>query len=273
MTTSTSPTTTGNRRLRTTLLIVGSIVLAAVIAGAIISLTVTATRPDTSARYTVIQDFESIDLNTQETDVTLRYADVDETQLSLHQDGGASVSLSRHIDDGVLSVTAKDSDWLPWSWGFSDRSSTLEIVLPETLEATPVSVKVTSNAGDLRLDGEFATVFLDSTAGNVSLAGGAEDLTVHSTAGNVKASDYGLTGPLVGRSTAGDVAYQFRTIPASVDITSSAGRVSFAVPQGSYRIVARSIAGNIVQKVESSDSSDRVFHFDSTAGDILITNQ
>lgn len=257
--------------LRTVLLVIGSIVIVIVLSITAMRVAAAVTRQDSSGAVPVSDEFDAVELRTSASDVTIDYRDVDETTLEFRQGDSTDVSFEHGVTGNVLRIVIEHRGW--WGWDFGGEGSALEVTLPQSLQSTPISVDLTSAAGDVVVDGRFDAMSVESTAGDVRLSGGATELTLTTTAGDARVEDFALRGDLVGESTADDVFYDFSSIPDGVHIESTAGNVSFTVPEGDYRIETTTTAGEIDSRVSSDVDSDRVFEFRTTAGDILITNR
>lgn len=273
------PAPAGQNTLRTVLLVFGSIILAIALAVAGVRVANSLDREDTSGEYTVTQQFESIDLRTSAADVEIHQLQVDKPELRFDQ-GNTNLRLEHSVSDGVLHITV-DHEGLGW-WGFGDwnfgdfglwnnEGAKLIVALPEELD--DVSITYDGTAGNLDVAGEYADVNLESTAGDLRLTGGADSLELTTTAGDVTMDDYSLRGPFRSESTAGEGAFQFSTLPERMDVRSTAGDVRVELPRGDYRIETDSTAGEIQQDASSNSSSDRVYVFETTAGDIFISER
>ena len=264
-------TSHSRRRLRTALLMGGTIAITALIVGTV--LTVGWTRSDASTRDTISQPFSTIRVSSDATELTVRYAEVDATQVIFHQGNRIwKASLRHDVSGGVLTVAETGNSLTPFGWIPTDPT-TLEIVLPKSEEATPPAVDTTTQSGDVHISGRFADVAVNSAAGNITLEGGADSLTVSAQSGNVSVENYLLHGPLTGTTAAGNSDYSFRNLPSHAVLISRAGNITFTVPHGSYLINCRSEAGTVHQTAPSTLGSERVYQLKATAGDITVANR
>src|SRR5690554_1025941 len=269
----TTPTSRQPNTLRTVLLVVGSIILVIILVGTIARFAFSANREDTSGTYTVEQQFDTVQLRASAADVNVRYTDIDEAELKFDQ-GGSNLRLDYDVSGGVLKVRVHQPGW-GWNfgnWGW-DNSATLDLSLPESMERDTVELMIETTAGNLTLDGEYGDVEIESTAGNLRMSGAADNLRISTTAGNVQLKDYSVSGAFTSESTAGDSSLQFDSLPDSIDVQSTAGNVNATVPSGSYRIETDTTAGNVQQNVSSDQNSDRVYRFETTAGNIELNER
>jgi hypothetical protein len=269
------PTTPPRRKLRSALLVTGSVVLVALVIGAIVIVGEAAggKRSDASAHYLITESFDAVRINAHAADVTVRYANVDSAQVVFHQGTQVRSATIRHtVANGVLVVTESVSGSVPFGWMAAD-ATTLELVLPQSHETTPIGLDATIQAGNLDLSGRFAALTIASNAGNITLHGGAQSLNLRAQSGNVTANRYILNGPITSTTIAGDSTYDFSTLPSRATLSTGAGNLSFTVPKGSYRITSRSVAGTVHQHVTSTASASRVYTLHDNAGNITVANR
>lgn len=262
-----------SKTLRNILLIAGSIIILAVLATAAARVASALGREDTSGDFAVSGDFDTIDLRATAADIVVGYGAVSQAELHFDQ-GDSNLTLGHSVSNGVLRISVENGGWGWWGfgdWGFwNHEGARLGVVLPEGLEGDDVVLLLDTTAGNMQIDGTFGDVRVESTAGDVSLAGEAQNLEVRTTAGDVRLDGYRLNGSLSGDSTAGDTFYGFSSLPEAIDISSTAGNVTVELPDGDYRIETDTTAGEIRQDVSSDAGSDRLYRFETTAGDINI---
>lgn len=263
--------------LRTVLLVVGSIVLAIILITTVVRVTYSLNREDTSGTFSVEEPFDQVDVRVSAANVDVEFADIAAPRIKFDQ-GGTNLRLDREVSGGVLTVTVDHPGWgwFGWVgdgwWGWDDHAS-LEITLPESMERDAITLDIDSSAGDLRVSGDYGDVTVESTAGNVRMAGAAESLEISTTAGNVNLDDLSVTGAFRSDSTAGNGTFDFRTLPESIDVQSTAGDLRVTLPAGSYRIETDTTAGNVTQGVSSDQNADRVYRFETTAGNIELNER
>lgn len=275
ITTPNSPARPSRRSLRTVLLATGAVVLVALVASAIVIVggAVGGKRSDASARYSITDSFDSVRINAEAADVTVRYASVDSAQLIFHQGTQVRSAALRHtVARGVLTVTESVSGSLPLGWIAAD-ATTLEIILPKSDETRPVDLDATIQAGNLDLTGKFAALKVASSAGNVTLHGGAGSLDLKTESGNVTATSYSVRGPVISTTTAGDSRYEFSTLPSRATLSASAGDIWLSIPKGNYEVSGRSLAGTVHQTVSNTPGASRVYTLRDNAGNITVANR
>jgi len=258
--------------LRTVLLVVGSIVIVLVLAFAAVRIVRALNNEDTSGIHPISQSFETLELRSSAADVViLRESGVDRTELRFDQ-GDTNLRLEYAVRGGVLKATVGNDDWGWWgfgNWGdWRSRGALITVVLPADADA--IALDLRSTAGDVDVDGDFTDVAVRSTAGNVTLSGSAGELRLDTTAGEAALDDFSVSGSFRSETTAGDMDFDFAELPRSIDVRSTAGTVRVGLPDGRYRIEADSTAGSIRNEVSSYASSDRVYRFTTTAGDIEL---
>lgn len=272
---SAAPTPRKSNTLRTVLLVIGSIILAIILVGTIARFAFAANREDTSGTFAVEQQFDTVKLRASAVDVTVNYTDIDEAEIAFDQ-GGSNLQLDFKVSGGELRVRVDHPGW-GWlggfgNWGWND-SATLELSLPEGMQRDGVDLFVENTAGNLTVDGEYGDVELESTAGDVRMTGAVDDLEIRTTAGNVRVNGVEVNGSFLGESTAGDVSIEFDSLPESIVMESTAGNVKALLPRGSYRIDTDTTAGNVTQNLSSDQNSDRVYRFETTAGNIELNER
>ena len=268
------PAPARNNTLRTVLLVVGSIVLAIILITTVVRVAYSLNREDTSGTFTVEESFDQIDVRVSAADVDVEYADIAEARIKFDQ-GGTNLRLDRDVSGGVLTITVDHPGWGWWSWGGDGwwgwgDNATLELTLPEAMQEDELALGIDSSAGNLTVSGDYGNVTVESTAGNVRMAGAAQSLEISTTAGNVNLRDLSVTGAFSSESTAGNGTFEFRTLPDSIDVQATAGDLRITLPRGSYRIETDTTAGNVTQDVSSDQNADRVYRFETTAGNIEI---
>lgn len=267
------PAPARNNTLRTVLLVVGSIVLAIILVTTVVRVAFSLNREDTSGTFAVEESFEKMDIRASAADVEVSYSDVDQAEIEFDQ-GGTNLRLEREVSNGTLTVTVEHPGWGWFGWGFGDWGwddhATLKLTLPDALEGDGMDVTIDSTAGDLGVFGEFGDVAVESTAGNVRMEGSVDDLEISTTAGDVRLDDLAVAGSFRSESTAGDGTFELNSLPESMDVHATAGDVRVVLPRGSYRIETDTTAGKVTQGVSSDQNADRVYRFETTAGDIEL---
>jgi Putative adhesin len=271
------PAPARNNTLRTVLLVVGSIILAIILITTVVRVAYSLNREDTSGTFTVEDSFDEVEVRVSAADVVVEYADVDQARIKFEQ-GGTNLRLDRHVSGGVLTVTVDQPGWGWWNWGGDGwwgmgHDASLRLTLPEALEDEALALDIDSSAGDLRVFGDFGNVGVESTAGNVRMSGSTGNLEISTTAGNVDLNDLAVSGTFRSESTAGNGSFEFRTLPDRMDVQATAGDIRVVLPRGSYRIETDTTAGNVQQNVSSAQNADRVYRFETTAGNIEINER
>ena len=263
-----------NNTLRTVLLVVGSIVLAIILITTVARVAFSLNREDTSGTFAVQESFDEIDLRVSAANVEVEFADIDEPQIVFDQ-GDTNLRMDSDVSGGVLTVKVEHPGWgwFGWIgngwWGW-DEFASLKLTLPEAMEEDAMTLGIDSSAGNLTVSGDYGDVSIDSTAGNVEIAGSARSMAISTTAGNVDLVDLSVSGTFRSDSTAGNGTFEFSTLPDSITVEATAGDLEVTLPGGSYRIETDTTAGNVQQNVNSDQNADRVYRFETTAGNIEI---
>jgi hypothetical protein len=265
------PTTPSRSALRTTLLAVGSVLVAGtlVLGGVQVAQAAGARDGDDTGVYTMPSDASSLRVESSAATVSVAYGDVDRPTLDFDS-GGSSIRLSRYMVGDTLTVKVGGDGWWPFglfSFG-SLRDASLEVVLPR--DSAPVGLSVDSSAGSVDVVGDFAAVDLSSSAGSVTIAGSADSLHLDSSAGRVTGTDLDVTGEVQASSSAGSATLSFVSLPSSMTVESSAGSVRVALPDGDYEIRADASLGSVTQSVASRPGAPRVYTLESSAGSVTV---
>ena len=262
-----------NSALRGILLLIGSILLIGMLVSAGLRIVQLAGFEDHSGTHQVTEAVDSVLLDTSAADVVVQYGDVTHPQIDFDQARDDQV-MRYGVRNGELRV---DVDQRRGFWffgpsiGWGSRGSELTLTLPTG--ATGMDLSLNTTAGDLQAHGDFGALDIDMTAGQMLLSGGAESVQVDSTAASLRAEDFAVTGPVGVDITAGDLHFEAADLPSAIDVTSTAAGVRFELPAGEYEIRTDSTAGGVNQGVASTPGADRVYTFDSTAGEVVLVER
>ncbi|MBF4572127.1 DUF4097 family beta strand repeat protein [Herbiconiux sp. VKM Ac-1786] len=262
-----------DRSLRIALLAIGSALVLLLVGVGMLQLVqsaANANRGDDSGSYPAAGPFDSLEVDVSAASVTVSYADVAEPRFDFDS-GGSSLRFDQRMLGDTLRVTVGDRGW--WPIRLFDLSSlgdaSLAVTLPRSAE--PVALAVDSSAGAVRVDGDFAALSLESSAGDVELSGSADSLHLETSAGRITGTGLVVTGPVVSESSAGDTSLSFASLPASISVDSSAGSVTVALPDGEYELRTDTSFGRVQLGVPSTPGADRVYSFETSAGDLVLT--
>ncbi|WP_167139424.1 DUF4097 family beta strand repeat-containing protein [Diaminobutyricimonas sp. TR449] len=288
MTTPTTPTTPApepvpasprskNRGLRIALIVIGSVIIAGILISSVVNIVMAMNRTDASGTYTVEEEFTSVDIEADISDVTVSFGDVGNARIEFRQgDSARNIAFSQQVngDEFSVKVLARGGLWWPFGDGnfFGGDSPTLDIVLPEAMADGSLDLALDATAGDVNLDGEYAAMRIDLTAGNLDLTGSATDLSIDSTAGNIDLDTMSAQTVDIS-STAGDVRVDLATLPDEFEIASVAGNQTVWLPEGDYDIDTDTTAGNVTVDVPSNPDAALSYSFSSTAGNIEINER
>ncbi|MGY0232828.1 DUF4097 family beta strand repeat-containing protein [Longispora urticae] len=115
-------------------------------------------------------------------------------------------------------------------------------------------------------------VTVKTSAGPVDATGLTGDVSLATNAGSVEAVSMG-TKKLKIRSDAGRIRAEFTVVPDDVDVQTSAGSVTVAVPSGTaYAVDARTSAGSRDITVQTDPASTHKIKAETSAGKIEVRN-
>lgn len=258
--------------LRRILLIVGSIALVVLIGYVVVAALGFATRSDASRDISFSETIEELEIDAEVTDVDVVFASVTDTQVSFEQRGTLrTLDFDARVVGSTLRVTVDETGWFPWFIGGSGESR-LTITLPEDAAGPSFDVSLESSVGDVTLDGDFGELELENTVGGIDVTGSATSLDVASTVGNVRLNGVDVSADVTVRTTTGDARLDLSTVPASLTVTSTVGDVTVRIPDGSYRVQTDTTVGTIAVDVTSDTSASTVLRFETTVGDIRVSN-
>lgn len=262
---------TPNRTLRTVLLIVGGIALAIILTVTAIGATraaVASGDDDGDGTRVLAGGIASVRVDASVADLTVQLADVDEPTIEWDS-GTTGLRLRTDLDGGELDVRVRDRGWGPFGWWPDERGgqASLTVLLPE--RAAGVDLDLEATAGTLDLSGAWGDVRVESTVGEVRLAGRAASLDLTATAGSVSGSGLEI-GDVAVESTVGDIDLGFAVVPRSIDAVTTAGMLRAALPDGDYEIRSETVVGGFTSGLTSTPGAERVYRFESTAGDIVL---
>lgn len=247
-TTPTPPTPRRPRTLRTVLLVVGSVLLAAVLLLVGLQVASAGDDQDHSRTSTVGETVDRLTVDAAATDVTVRRADVDRPRIVFA--AGDTRLRERHwVRDGALTVEVTGP-----GWGVTDlsigvrRGADLTIELPRTTADVPV--RIGTSAGDVTVTGRYGALDLTSTQGDVSVSGSAGTVTVS--------------------ATSGDVGLELTTAPSRVVVDTTSGDQQVRLPRGEYAITAETTVGDVDNALGTDPDADRRYRFTAVAGDVAI---
>ncbi len=140
------------------------------------------------------------------------------------------------------------------------------------LSATGISadVRLVTNSGDVQAVGLSGDAYLRTSSGDVvgrELAGPAE---LRSSSGDVFATGLG-TGAIRARTSSGDVALRFASIPTLADAETSSGDAMITVPRGptEYHVMLETNSGDREFGVLQDDNSPHLLSARTSSGDAI----
>ncbi len=264
-----TPQARPDRTLRTVLLAVGSVLIAAVLVLGVVQYAQATTGEDESGAFTVADPFDTLVVDTSAVTVSVRYDDSRDTALVDFDSDGSPLRFQHTVNGERLEVSVRSRGWWPFG-GLTGLNAhpKLEIVLPGSLE--PVALDVETSAGEVDAAGDFTAVSVDSSAGEVTLSGSADSLDLSTSAGSITGTDLDVTGPVTSETSAGTMTLGFVSLPSSMRVEAAAGDVRVALPDGEYEIRTDTAVGSVVQGLRSTPGAARVYSFETSAGDVTL---
>lgn len=258
--------------LRTTLIVIGSVLLLLLLVSVAVNIITALTRTDASGTYTVTEPFETVRVDVDASNVNVSFGNVDEPSITFDQgDSNRAVTFEQEVRGVELRIVAQTrGGFFPfgiWPWGMD--TSRLDVVLPAELNDGSLGIAVSSAAGNVSLDGAYDDVTLELTAGNLDLSGSATALSIDATAGDVRVDDYTASDVRID-TTAGNVMLDFAELPDEITASSVAGDQEIVLPDGEYRIETDTTAGEVSIDAPSDPDAARTYSFSTVAGDIRI---
>ncbi|HRN29437.1 MAG TPA: DUF4097 family beta strand repeat-containing protein [Terrimesophilobacter sp.] len=259
------------RALRTTLLVLGGVVLLAIIALVVVTGVNSASRTDASGEYTFDTVFSELDVATDVADVDVRFADVGSTTAS-YVDGEArrNVTFTAEASGSTLVVRVTDDGSSWWFLPSFSSAPVLRIVLPQSLAG--LDVAVSSSVGNVTLDGTFGDLVASGAVGDVSVSGSAASSDVSADVGNVTAEEFAVRGAASFEADTGDIVIVLTEVPSALSVRTDVGDQTVVLPRGSYRVEASSTLGDVTVNVDSDASSSTVFRFVGSVGNVTVTH-
>lgn len=134
-------------------------------------------------------------------------------------------------------------------------------------EGTSVRARLTS--GDVRLTGS-SNVDVKTTSGAIELTRVGGDVTVRSTSGEIRGDALRPT-TVTANATSGDVTLHLAA-PADVRARTTSGDLTLVVPDGGYRIDARTSSG--AKRIRAADDPSGRHRLDlrTSSGDLTVTH-
>ncbi|HEX5997680.1 MAG TPA: DUF4097 family beta strand repeat-containing protein [Jiangellales bacterium] len=225
-----------------------------------------ALRSSDRTTHPIADGFDRVDVDVDAGSVRIEGSDDGTASLTATTESAllADADVSFDVEDGQLTVEGDCSSglWLV-NWG---RCS-VEVVLRVPPD---VAVVANSGAGTVTTVGLTGSADLSSSAGAVRVDGHSGPLRAHSSAGGVTVTGLSSDDAEI-TSSAGAVDVTAIDPPASLRASSSAGRVTVALPDGqSYNVDADSSAGSTTVEVPTDSSSPYRVEAKSSAGAVTV---
>lgn len=213
-----------------------------------------------------VSGVESLDLDTNASEVTVEFGDVAEAELTVRGGRGGEWTLER--DEDELVVRSPDT-WFGWWFGrWFDDDRTVVLTLPNELEGIDASFDV--SAGSLDVTGRFGEIDVEMAAGDVTIDGEATSVDTHLSAGSADILLDGVSEAEFSAS-AGDLTVELTgAAPRETTIDVSAGSIDATLPDGEYNVTQNISAGDLDNGLEQSSSSGNTIDVSVSAGSVTL---
>lgn len=171
---------------------------------------------------------------------------------------GTAPSTSHRVSAGTLTLDSDCPALETCSVGY-------DITVPRAM-----TVRVTSNVGEIRLRSLSGQVTAHTNAGGIDLGSVSGPVEATGHAGSIRGQD--VSSPRVTvRSTAGTIDVTFSAVPATVTATSVIGSVTLRVPGSvSYNVTASASVGSTHVGVRRSPASPHVITAATRTGSVTV---
>lgn len=250
--------------------VVGGIALASAGATAAYGAAHTLARSDRSDRASV-SGVTVLEVDANSSDVSIRFDDVREAELSVTGAGGDWV-LER--DGDTLELRSPGNWWSwggDWSWfglGSWDPEAQVELVLPQELAGIDADVKV--SAGSLRLDGDFDALAANVMAGSVRIEGTANSVDAQLSAGRAVIDLVDVDAASFEVSAGELIANLDGRAPSDVGVDVSAGSATVTLPDEKYDVRQQVSAGSFDNRLQTSSNTRSTVQVELSAGSITL---
>ncbi len=245
-----SPTPRRQRTLRTVLLIVGSVFIAALLALVAVQVIGSSESHDQSRTSSIEDTFDRVTVHTAATDVVVEHADVDQPQL-VFAAGDTTLRETHNIKNGELIIDVDGPAWSLSELSVIRQGAHLTLRLPTT-DARP-SVTVAATAADVDLRGTYSDVTVTSSDGDVTLTGTADTVKM--------------------QSTQGDAVLDLSRAPSTITLESTSGDQDVRLPVGQYAITTKTTIGDLTTDFDSYPDAQNRYKFTTTVGDIELSTR
>ncbi|MDX2376453.1 hypothetical protein M4I32_06530 [Microbacterium sp. LRZ72] len=240
------------------------VVLGAIASAAFTAIAAASVRTDT--RTVDAAGLDALDVNISGGSLRIVYAQVDEAALDVTSGSGADRwRLDREGDTLVLE--SPNSLFGGWWFGGNGRAT---LTLPAELERTELDATLALAAGDLEASGRFGQLAVEMGAGDLTVSGAARDVTADVSAGRAQLDLDGVSQAQIAVS-AGQLMGRFTgSAPTDVGLTVSAGSLELALPDETYDVRADVSAGDLDNRLDTSNASPRVVEAEISAGQVIL---
>lgn len=248
-------------------IVLGALLLAGAIGGAIIS-TVAAASVHTSARTAAVAGVTDLDVDVSTGSLRVEFTDVNEAELEVRSPSGADRwVLERNGNELVVSSPTRFGGWLFENWFFGNPGEGV-LRLPASLERLDAVVDL--SAGQIIADGSFGELALTVSAGKANVQGTADSVTTQVSAGearleldDVQTADLGVSAGSL------DARFSGRA-PRDVSVEISAGSADLRVPDGRYAVESSVSAGDFNNRIGSTPGASNSIRVDVSAGSAVL---
>lgn len=217
---------------------------------------------------------QSLDVDVSGADITVTYGSGSDATLTVT--GARGIQDWSFDRDGDRLVVNSDRDWFS-RWGWFREPDRVELTLPLGSEGLDADLDV--SGGSLTARGDFGELVTTLDAGALRVSGGADALTAEINAGSaridladVETARFSVNaGSVEGSLSAADEGSGAgATLPSSVMIDVSAGRLDLEIPDTMYALTQEVSAGSFTHDLDTSPSSDHRIGVTVSAGAVTL---
>lgn len=239
--------------------------------GSTVSTTLAAASVRTETQRVDVAGVTALDASVDAGSLRVEYGAVDRAVLKVTSGGGrGSWTLTR--DGDTLTVRTPSGPWWSW-WGggwFGARGgpSSAVLQLPQSLAGMDASLDL--SAGQLTAEGRYGSLKVTTSAGKLVVNGSADTIDTRVSAGQ---ADLALTDVRHGtlELSAGQLDATFGGVPPQqLSLNASAGAMNVTVPRGDYDVTSHTSAGSFRNLVGSTPGASSTVSVDVSAGQIVL---
>lgn len=228
---------------------------------------------DTNETATLTQKISIVQLDSGSGDVRIETGDVDATTVREHRSYWLLNGGKAHHTEGDKLILSGDCGWqcsadfvvtVPKGTKVIGKSSSGDVELEGLGD-----IDVDASSGNIDVVGATGAVTVDLSSGDLTVDGATGAVDLETKSGDIKAG--GLSGsPIQAKAASGDVELDLDK-PASVTADARSGDVKVHVPEGTYKVDARTKSGETDVKIPNDPNGTNVLKVTAASGDVEVT--